>query len=81
MPGYEVLTWYAAFAPAATPKPILKRLYDETAAVLKSAELQEVYRTHGLEPGGESPQAMEKYLQGEISKWRTLIKASNIKAE
>jgi tripartite-type tricarboxylate transporter receptor subunit TctC len=81
LPGYEVLTWYAAFAPAGTPKPVLKRLYDEMAAVLKSSELQAVYQTHGLEPGGEPPEALGKFLDTEIVKWRTLIKASGIKVE
>src|SRR6202012_3236615 len=36
LPGYEVLPWYAAFAPAGVPEPILRKLQEETIAVMKS---------------------------------------------
>lgn len=81
LPGYEVLTWYAAFAPAATPKPVLSRLHDEMSAVLKTAELAGVFHGHGLEPGGGSAESLGRFLDQEIVKWRNLIKASGIKAE
>jgi len=81
LPGYEVLTWYAAFAPAATPKPVLARLHDEMSAVLKTAELAGVFQGHGLEPGGGSADSLGRFLDQEIAKWRNLIKASGIKAE
>ena len=81
LPGYEVLTWYAAFAPAATPKPVLARLHDEMSAVLKTAELAGVFQGHGLEPGGGSAESLGRFLDQEIVKWRNLIKASGIKAE
>ncbi|MBL8383212.1 MAG: tripartite tricarboxylate transporter substrate binding protein [Burkholderiales bacterium] len=81
LPGYEVLTWYAAFAPAATPRDILARLHAETVAVLKSSELAAVFQGHGLEPGGDSAEALGRYLEREIAKWRALIKAGGIKPE
>lgn len=81
LPGYEVLTWYAMFAPAGVPRPVLTRLQEETIAIMKSPELVNVYRERGLEPGGESPDELEKYLQSEITRWKALIKAANIKTE
>ena len=81
LPGYEVLTWYAAFAPAATPKAVLVRLHDEMSALLKTPELAGVFQGHGLEPGGGSAESLGKFLDQEIAKWRNLIKASGVKAE
>jgi tripartite-type tricarboxylate transporter receptor subunit TctC len=79
IPGYEVLTWYAAFAPAGTPKPVLDVLRRELVSVLKSKEMADTFAIHGLQPGGDSPEALTKYLNDEIVKWRDLIKAADIK--
>jgi tripartite-type tricarboxylate transporter receptor subunit TctC len=81
LPGYEVVTWYAAFAPAGTPKPIVARLHDEMAAALKTPELQAMYAARGLEPGGDSSEDLGRFLGAEIVKWKAVIKAGNIKAE
>ena len=35
VPGYEVISWQAVFAPAGTPKAIVDRLHDEIGKVLK----------------------------------------------
>src|SRR5882724_2204292 len=41
LPGYELVSWQAIFAPAGTPQPIVDRLYAEIAKILKSPEMQE----------------------------------------
>src|ERR671918_2869761 len=38
VPGFEVSNWWGIVAPAATPPPILDRLYKEITAILDSAE-------------------------------------------
>ena len=80
-PGYEVLTWYGALVPAATPKPIVAKLNAEMLAALKSAEVQEQYKHHGLEAAGNTPEAFGKFIAADLDKWRNLIKAANIKPE
>jgi tripartite-type tricarboxylate transporter receptor subunit TctC len=81
VPGFEVLTWYGALVPAATPKPIVAKLNAEMLAALKSPEVQEQYKHHGLEAAGNTPEAFGKFLAADLDKWRQLIKAANIKAE
>ena len=80
-PGFEVLTWYGALVLAATPKPIVARLHAEMVAALKSPEVQDQYKHHGLEAGGNTPEAFGKFIATDLDKWRNLIKAANIKAE
>jgi tripartite-type tricarboxylate transporter receptor subunit TctC len=81
VPGYEVLTWYGALAPAGTPKAALTRLHAEMVAALKSKEVLDQYRHHGLEPGGNSPEAFGQFLAGDIDKWKKLIRDAGIKVE
>ncbi|HEY4373854.1 MAG TPA: tripartite tricarboxylate transporter substrate binding protein [Burkholderiales bacterium] len=81
LPGYEVLTWYAAFAPAGIPQPVLKKLQDAIIAAVKAPALAATYKQRGLDPGGDPPDALEKYLQTDIARWKALIKAAGIKTE
>ena len=81
VPGYEVLTWYGALVPAATPKPVVARLHAEMVAALKSPDILERFRGQGLEPGGNSSEDFGVYLKVEIDKWRKLAKDAGIKAE
>ena len=78
LPGYQVLTWYGALVPSATPKPVVARLHAELVAALKSPELVEFYKRQGLEPGGNSSEAFGIYLKEEIDKWKQLIKDAGI---
>lgn len=78
LPGFQVLTWYGALVPSATPKPVVARLHTELVAALKSPEIVEFYRRQGLEPGGNSSEAFGIYLKEEIDKWKQLIKDAGI---
>ncbi len=79
LPGYELVTWYAIFAPAGTPAAIINRLNIETAKGLKVAELQKRFGEQGLEPVVMTPQELKRYTENDVSRWTRLIKAANIK--
>ena len=81
LPGFELVTWYAVFAPAGTPAAIVNRLNSEIAKVLQDAEIQKRFGAQGLEPVVMTPQELRRYTQSEDSRWTRLIKAANIKAQ
>ncbi len=81
LPGYEVLTWYGALAPARTPKTIVARLNHEIATILHSRDMEEQFQRQGLEPGGNSSEEFGNYLRAEVDKWKQVVKQSNIKLE
>jgi tripartite-type tricarboxylate transporter receptor subunit TctC len=80
-PGYEVLTWYGAFALAGTPAPVVAKLHAEMVSALKSPEVQDQYKHHGLQAGGNSSEAFGRFLAADIDKWKKLIRESGIKVE
>ncbi|MBI3935970.1 MAG: tripartite tricarboxylate transporter substrate binding protein [Betaproteobacteria bacterium] len=78
LPGFEVIGWFALYAPAATPTPIIAKLHKEVSAVLRMPETQQRFATQGLVPGGGAPEELDSLLRSEIVKWGTLIKELGI---
>ncbi len=81
LPGFEAITWFAMFAPANTPKPVIDRLNAEVLRVFKLPEVAERLKTLGLEAVLSSPDELAKYQATEIVKWAKVVKESGAKAE
>jgi tripartite-type tricarboxylate transporter receptor subunit TctC len=81
LPGFEATTWFAMFAPANTPKPIIDKLNAEIIRVFKLPEVAERLKTLGLDPVLSSPEELGKYQASEIVKWTKVVKESGAKAE
>lgn len=81
LPGFEATTWFAMFAPANTPKPVIDRLNAEVLRVYKLPEVAERLKTLGLEPVLSSSEELGKYQASEIVKWAKVVKESGAKAE
>ena len=58
VPGWEVVSWQAVFAPAGTPKPIVRRLNTEIAGILKRRMCRRLADL-GVEVGGGREQLGE----------------------
>ncbi len=81
VPGYEVSTWFALFAPAATPEPIVQRLNREFAVALADADIREKLMAQGYTINGGSPQDLGNLVRAELVKWAKVVKQSGAKAE
>jgi len=81
LPGFEATTWFAMFAPANTPKPIIDKLNAEVVRVFKLPEVAERLKTLGLDPVLSTPDELGKYQASEIVKWTKVVKESGAKAE
>jgi tripartite-type tricarboxylate transporter receptor subunit TctC len=81
VPGYEVVSWQAMFAPAGTPKAIQQRLHDEVAKILAQPDVKERLAKLGMEPSQMSTDEFAAFQKAEVAKWAQLIKAANVKIE
>ncbi|PUE47375.1 ABC transporter substrate-binding protein [Limnohabitans sp. 2KL-1] len=79
--GFEATTWFAMFAPANVPRPIIDRLHAEVLRVFKLPEVQERLKTLGLDPVLSSPDELARYQATEITKWAKVVKESGAKAQ
>ena len=81
LPDLEVETWYAMFAPAGTPAPIVARLNAELNEFLKQADVRDVLEKQGLVPEGGAPQVLGERVKMDLSRWTRVVKAAGIKAD
>ncbi|TXH91126.1 MAG: tripartite tricarboxylate transporter substrate binding protein [Pseudomonas sp.] len=81
IPGFEATTWFAMFAPAGTPKPVIDRLNAEVLRVFRLPDVAERLKTLGLEAVLSSPEELSAYQASEITKWTKVVKESGAKAE
>ena len=81
LPDLEVETWYAMFAPAGTPAPIVARLNKDLNEFLKEADVRDVLEKQGLVPGGGAPQVLGERVKMELARWTRVVKAAGIKAD
>jgi tripartite-type tricarboxylate transporter receptor subunit TctC len=79
MPKVEADNWYGLVAPAATPKPVLDKLYAAASEALHSAEVKDKLAGQGVIAVGNSSADFRAYVQREIDRWGELIKATGIK--
>ncbi len=81
LPGYEVTIWYALFAPARTPQPILARLNQETVKALAAAELKERLTLQGLDVASSTTDQLDAFVKSETVKWAKVVKESGAQSE
>ncbi len=81
VPGFDAENWYGLMAPAGTPQQIILKLNAEIARYLKDPGVTQKLAVQGFIVVASSPQDFTRYLQSELVKWRTVIKATGIRAE
>jgi len=81
VPGYDADTWFALFAPGATPKEIIARIRDDLAAVLQIPDVRQRLLDIGGNPGGEPTEEFSARVKSEIEKWLKVAKAAGLKPQ
>ncbi len=79
VPDLEVGLWTAFFAPAGTPAPVVKRLQEEVARVVRLSEIRERFAAMSLDPVGGSSEELGRTVARDIERWTAVAKAANIK--
>lgn len=81
VPGFDVSSWFALFAPAKTPQAVVDKIYADTKAGLADPVLRGKMDALAAEPVGNTPAELGAFLQSEMKKWGDLIKEVGAKAE
>lgn len=80
VPGFDVSSWFAFFAPAKTPKEIVAKMQADTKTALADAMVADKLGKLGAEIVGSSPAELAAFLKAESDKWGSLIKEIGISA-
>jgi len=81
LPNFEAVSWFAMFAPANLPKPVVDKLSSEVRKIITSPEISKRLLELGLEPVGSSPEELAAYQRAEITKWSKVVKDSGARVE
>ena len=79
--GYDISSWQAFFAPGGTPKPIVDRLYAETAKALKAPDVIKRLQDLGLDAGGMTPEELTAKLRDDIPRLGKIVRDSGAKVD
>ena len=81
VPGYEVSPWFAVFAPAGTPAPIVQKLNAALLDAMKQPDTQARFDAIGAQPIGSTPAELAAHVDKEMARWGKLIKERNIRMD
>lgn len=79
--GYELLNWFAVFAPAGTPEPILARLHGLISKTFEEPALAEKLSVQGIVGRPMTLPQLLAFVRAEADKFGKIAEAANIKAE
>lgn len=78
-PGIGTNAWQAIFAPAATPKPVVEKLYHAAVRVMSTPEMKDKLASQMLTVVlSKSPQAWTEQVRAETRKWGDFIRENHI---
>jgi tripartite-type tricarboxylate transporter receptor subunit TctC len=81
LPGFDVTSWYALVAPAATDPARIARVQSTIAAAFARPDVREKIAALGAEPVADTPAEFAALLKTESERWRTLAREANIHAD
>ena len=79
LPGFEVSSSYAFFAPARTPAAIIGRLNQEIVRFLARADAKKKFLATGVEPVGGTPEQLVATIKSEMTRMGKVIRAAGIR--
>jgi tripartite-type tricarboxylate transporter receptor subunit TctC len=82
LPGFSALAWWAIFAPAGVPKPIIDRFHAE---LVKAFNLPDVHKLHtetlGIDLVVGPPEGLAQWLETQMQRWGKVVRDNNIAAD
>ncbi|MDM0116043.1 tripartite tricarboxylate transporter substrate binding protein [Variovorax sp. J22R133] len=81
LPGYEVESWFALFAPAKTPPDVIAKLSAQVKTIVESDAYKKKVEDQGAFAAYMDSAALGKFVDQETAVWAKVIKDGNIKAD
>lgn len=81
VPGYEMGYWFAAYAPAGTPKAVVDKLNAMLVKAEESAAAKQFYASTGTDKAASTPDELAAFQLAESKKWGGIITKAGIQPE
>jgi 2-methylaconitate cis-trans-isomerase PrpF/tripartite-type tricarboxylate transporter receptor subunit TctC len=79
--GVEVQQWYAFFAPAKTPKPVVEQIHKALNQVLGDPEVIKRIEENGADVETSTPEQLGKLVKDELAKWKGVVQKAKLTAD
>ncbi|HSS86520.1 MAG TPA: tripartite tricarboxylate transporter substrate binding protein, partial [Reyranella sp.] len=74
VPGFDVVSWFAFFVPAKTPRDVVAKINADTNAALVYPAVKSRFEDLGAVPKGSTEKELAAFLQAETDKWGPVIR-------
>jgi tripartite-type tricarboxylate transporter receptor subunit TctC len=81
VPGMEGGAWFALYAPAGTPRPVIEFLNREANRIFSDAEFKGRMQAQGVDLPLGSPEDLRRFVAERTETWRQVAQKANIKLE
>lgn len=81
VPGYGVVSWFALFAPVATPEPVLARLNQGFRRIMAIPSVRQRMEDLGAEPADGPPDQLARLVAEESIRWTRVIQDAQIRIQ
>ena len=81
VPGYEVSTWYALFAPKNTPPAIVDRMTRELRTALQAPTIRDTWERNGSDVPDMTGAEFGAFAAAETARWGKVVQEANVKIE
>ncbi|MDB5853407.1 MAG: hypothetical protein JWR22_1448 [Herminiimonas sp.] len=81
VPGYEVTSWWALFAPAGVSEPIIRKINADVVKALNSPSMKASIEKQGGTAAPSSPEELAAFVKSETARWGKLIHEKGISIE
>ena len=79
--GFDLATWFAFFAPAATPRELGERISADLRRVLAQADTKDRLTGIGVDVAGTTPEELARFHRAELAKWAKIVRDSGAKLD
>jgi len=80
-PGVNATSWFALFAPAAVPQPVVDRLAADLKKVVEDPAFRKKAQEQGASADYLGPQQLAERVKADYANWAGVIKSSKIEAD
>jgi tripartite-type tricarboxylate transporter receptor subunit TctC len=81
LPGVAAEAWFAVFAPARTPAPLVERLAADISAITATPEFRAKAEEQGAVVRPMTPAELGARVERELAEWAEVVRAGNITAD
>ena len=78
LPGFNIVTWYAVFAPKGTPPDVVSKIRNTIAMAATAPEIVKRMDDLAVDLVASSPEELARFQRAEIERWSKFIQDANI---